>query len=636
MEQLFNGFFTGINYWGSESAINMWSRFDPVSISEDMRLLREAGVTHLRVFPLWPVFQPLHAIYGPSAVYEYAFGEEPLPDTPAGRAGVSEEACANFETFCGIAEKFDMKLIVGLFTGHMSFRTYNPPAFDGKNLLSDPTVMKWQRRFVKYFVSRFRHQPSIIAWDLGNEVMGMPGAEEHPDTFFVWGSFIADAIRSCDSTRPVISGLDHSRRIDDGGASLKEMGEICDAHTTHPYNIFSTPNDPLPTMKPILDLVFKCRLSEDISGIPTFVQEFGSIGYMNCSLESEAAFYRCCMQALFAHGHHGAMWWCAFDQGHFRYAPYRWNNIGSNYGFFDKDLKPKPIVRENLDFRKKMQAIPGGKLPAHTVDGVILVPRDDGNADLDVLRASFILGKQANLDLSFSYALDPIPDAPLYILPSIRGNKTITGQRLDELMAKVARGAVLYISTDECLLRDIPEITGICVRFRERVDAEKTLRFNHAELPVRTSMFLHPESVAGDTLAVDENGEGVFFRQQYGEGCVLFLTLPLEKHLADKNGAFYHENRQPYDLIYRHLAKEAGVVRLVDSDHPFVRLTEHPIDDQSSYVFAINYSPSPASAKITLPPDSEVEHVFGDPLENGVLNLRENDGSLFRITRRSR
>lgn len=141
-----------------------------------MRLLREAGITHLRVFPLWPVFQPLHAIYGPSDVYEYAFGEEPLPDTPAGRAGVSEDACTNFETFCGIADKCDMKLIVGLFTGHMSFRTYNPPAFNGKNMVSDPTVMKWQRRFVKYVVSRFRGQPSIIAWDLGNEGMGMPAA----------------------------------------------------------------------------------------------------------------------------------------------------------------------------------------------------------------------------------------------------------------------------------------------------------------------------------------------------------------------------------------------------------------------------------------------------------------------------
>ena len=119
-----NGFFTGINYWGSKSAINMWSEFDAESIENDLSLLRDAKITHLRVFPLWSVFQPLHALYGPSNIYEYTFGEDPLPDTPAGRAGVSEEACQKFEKFCSIAEKYGMKLIVALITGHMSFRMY--------------------------------------------------------------------------------------------------------------------------------------------------------------------------------------------------------------------------------------------------------------------------------------------------------------------------------------------------------------------------------------------------------------------------------------------------------------------------------------------------------------------------------
>ena len=82
MHELFkNGFFTGINYWGSKSAINMWSEYDEESIERDFSLLREVGITHLRVFPLWPVFQPLTALYGPGDVFEYGFGEDPLPDT---------------------------------------------------------------------------------------------------------------------------------------------------------------------------------------------------------------------------------------------------------------------------------------------------------------------------------------------------------------------------------------------------------------------------------------------------------------------------------------------------------------------------------------------------------------------------
>lgn len=514
----------------------------------------------------------------------------------------------------------------------MSFRTYCPPAFEGKDLLNDPTVMKWQRRFVQYFVTRFRKESTIIAWDLGNEVLNLPGEKTNPDAFYVWGSYIADAVRACDGTRPVISGLDHTG-IDSGKASLRDIGEFCDIHTTHPYNIFLTASDPLPTMKPIMDLVFRCRMGEDISGIPTFVQEFGSIGYMNCSLESEAAFYRCCLLALLAHGFHGAMWWCAFDQGGMRYAPYRWNNIGSDYGFYDRQLNAKPLVRENLAFHQRLQTLPEGGLPAHSVNGVILVPRDDGNADVGVLRAAFLLGKQANLDLSFSYALDPIEDAPLYILPSLRGNKTITGQRLDELMEKVAQGAVLYVSTDECLLRDVPEIAGVAFRCRERVDSEIRMRFEGEELPISARMLLHPEACRGEMLACDENGEGVFFRHQYGKGQVFFLTLPLERHLAGKNGAFFRENQPAYDRIYRRLARAAGIERVADSDHPYVRLTEHRVNENQYYIFAINYSDRPANAKLHLRDGFTAETVFGDAAEDGALRLNANDGALMRLTR---
>jgi endo-1,4-beta-mannosidase len=203
-------FFTGINYWDSKSAINMWDNFDIESIENDFKLLKDAGITHLRVFPLWSVFQPLCAIYDGDGIYEYSFGENPLPDTEAGKAGMSEQACEKFEAFCTLAEKYDMKLVVALITGHMSGRTYNPPVFDGKALMSDPTVLKWQIRFVKYFVKRFKEQSAIVGWDLGNESIYIPGKTDNPDTFYVWASIISDAAKSVDSTHPIISGLDNS------------------------------------------------------------------------------------------------------------------------------------------------------------------------------------------------------------------------------------------------------------------------------------------------------------------------------------------------------------------------------------------------------------------------------------------
>ena len=629
-----NGFFTGLNYWGSESAINMWSNFNKDSIEKDMELMSNAGITHLRVFPLWSVFQPLTALYGPKDVYEYSFGEDPLPDTEAGRAGASEEACQKFKTFCDIAKKYNMKLIVAMITGHMSFRTYNPPAFDGKELLSDPTVIKWQLRFIRYFVNRFKCEDVIVGWDLGNEPIHMPGVDnKHYDAFYVWCSAISYAIKSCDQTRPVISGLDNSA-VENGHSNLKTIGEMCDIHTTHPYNIFCTNADPINTMKPILDLPFKCKLSEDVSGVPTFVQEFSSLGYMNCSKKSEAAFYRASLFSSLAHGCHGTMWWCAFDQGHHEFAPYRWNTIGSDYGFFNKDLEEKPIAEENRKFKEVLSLLPDGKLPKHTVNATILIPREESD-ETDLLRTSYILAKQANIDVNFNYILDPICDSPLYILPSIKDNKAIPKTRLNELMKKVEEGSVLYICADEGLLRQIPEITGVEIEYREKIDATKTLKFNGNEIPVHTTYFYSPESFDGHVAATDENDVPVFFKHAYGKGYVYFLTLPLEAFLANKKGAFFKDNNIDYSCIYRELAKTANIKRICDSDNKYIRLTEHVIDENSLYVVAINYNNKPEVANISVEQGYTVSAIYGNNIENGKIFIKENDAVILKLERTS-
>ncbi|MBE5772041.1 MAG: hypothetical protein E7336_11800 [Clostridiales bacterium] len=629
--ELLNEFFTGINYWGSKHATNMWNvdKYDPQSIEEDMIALKKAGVTHLRIFPMWADFQPLTALYTTSDVpYEYTFGEEHLPDTEAGRAGVSEEACKNFENFCDIVEKYDLKLVVGLITGHMSFREFAPPAFAGKHRLSDPTVLKWQLRFVRYFVRRFKNRACIAGWDLGNEVNNMAhGKEFTTDDFYVWCSAIADAIRANDPDHPVISGMDASspeKKAD----NLVTIRETCDMHTCHPYNIFQSKMDPLPSMKPTLDLAFRCRMYEDIAQVPTFVQEFGAIGYLNCSLKTEADFYRASLYTSLAHGCHGVMWWCAFDQGMHRFTPYDWNNIGSDYGFYDKDMKMKPLAEENLRFKEMLKKLPGGNLPKHVTDGVILVPRDNGDADFDKLRAAYLLAKQANLDMNFSYALDKIPDAPLYVLPSLTSNQPLPARRLDEILEKVENGAVLYLSLGASLFRRIPEITGVTVAWREIVQKNTVVSVAGEELPVTTPVCYQVESVDAEILGTDSEGTPVFFKKAWGKGQIYFSLIPFELNAALRPHVFHGDKDIDYSVIYREIAKSLESKKVADSDSPFIRLTEHPVDEKSRYIVAVNYNYKPEKAKITVK-GGKLTPVHGAEIQDGVLSMRENDGAIF-------
>ena len=357
MQNLFERpFFTGINYWDSAHATHMWREFDEQVIDDDMRAMRAAGIDSLRVFPLWSDFQPLTGGDSAKCVYEFQMDGKTLPDTEAGRAGISEEMCRRFERFCALAEKHGLQLIVGLITGQMSFGGFYPPVFAGShNAMSNPTMCKWELRYIKYLVGRLKNQKSIVGWDLGNEVECI-AADVEPDAFYFWCASIANAIRVADPTRPVISGFGGGP-LTEGKANALEVGEYCDIHTVHPYNFWKM-KDPIHTMRSVMNIAYRARIKEDLSGIPTFVQEYGAIGYMCCSYKTEAAFYRGSVLSCLANGCHGVMWWCAFDQGHHSFTPYNWNNIGSQYGFFKEDRTEKPIAAENRYVRKFLEAVP--------------------------------------------------------------------------------------------------------------------------------------------------------------------------------------------------------------------------------------------------------------------------------------
>jgi hypothetical protein len=150
---------------------------------------------------------------------------------------------------------------------------------------------------------------------------------------------------------------------------------------------------------------------------------------------------------------------------------------------------------------------------------------------------------------------------------------------------------------------------------------------------VQTTFAFHIEQAKAQVLARDETGEGVLFRYPYGKGNVCLLTLPLEKYLAGRKGAFYAEGQPRYDAVYRTLASLAGIDRVADSDHPHVRLTEHPIDGQSAYVFAINYANRKAEARLCVKQGWRLTPIFGNDVTDGILALRENDGALFKAVK---
>src|SRR5574344_1193266 len=386
----------------------MWHDWSEDSVRKDLMVLAKQGIRSLRVFPLWSDFQPLTRLCGGGNFSaELRLGEEPLPDTEDGRAGVNPVMLERFRVFAQIAEENHLSLIVGLVTGWMSGRCFTPPAFVGKNLLSDPEVIRWEVRFVRRFVRVMRDCPAIGAWDLGNECNCMEPVP-NPDTAWLWTNSIASAIRQEDATRPVVSGV-HSIAVDSHARwNLADQGELTDVLTTRPYPLFTPFCSQAPINEPpgTLHASAESVLYHDLGGKPCIVEEAGTLGPMTASDERSAEYLRSALAAAWANDLRDFLWWCAFDLDRPAMAPYDWVAIERELGLMTSDRRPKAAMRTMADFARRIAKLPIDRLPPRQIDCVCLLPETP--SAWKIAFGAFLLAQEAGVTLRFTRINDPL------------------------------------------------------------------------------------------------------------------------------------------------------------------------------------------------------------------------------------
>jgi endo-1,4-beta-mannosidase len=633
-------FFVGCNYWASHAGTAMWSDWRPEIVDKDLKRLSEEGVQVLRVFPLWPDFQPIDILYGGAGhEVEYRFGEELIPDTEAGRAGVSSEAMDRFREFAEIASRYNLKLIVGLITGWMSGRLFVPPALRGKNIITDKTAIMWQVRFVKYFVKTFKDSNAIAAWDLGNECNCMAKVDNREEAW-VWTAALADAIKSQDNTRPLVSGM-HSL-TPKGDWSMQDQGELTDILTTHPYPFWTpyTDYDPVNTIRPLMHATAETLFYSNIGHKPCFAEETGTMGPMVCNDDIAGDFARTSLISLWAHDCHGFLWWCANDQKQLTHAPYDWVSCERELGLLRENGEAKPVLKEMGKIRKIIEGMPFEKLPGRTVEAVCIT-----NSNQDhwaVAYCSFILSKQAGFDIEFQHEDQPLKDSELYLLPCISGVGGIKKHRWTEILNKVSEGASLYISIEDGYIADFEEAVGLRVKTRckrnkeaevfiKDINKEMTLNFSG---PIRLEL----DSVRAEVLGTEKDGNPVFTAAAYGKGQVYFMTFPMEMNLIQRPGVLYNADAEPYWRIYRAISEKVRKNRIVTKRNPQIGVTEHHIDEKTMLAILINYSPDTVIEHINFADGWTVEKtLYGEEvcLKNGeyVSIVKANDAVIMQLKR---
>jgi len=265
-------FILGVNYWPRKKAMYWWNDFDAGEVSEEFGVIKDLGMTVVRLFLLWDDFQP-------------------KPDS------VNMKALANLTKVADIAAGYGLGLDITFFTGHMSGPNWSPRWLVGgnlppeahkdwlrdvvsegkytslgyRNMFHDETALNAERLLLSTVVDELKDHPAIWMWNLGNEpdLFAWPNSSEDGA---VWVKEMVGLIRSIDPNHPVTIGLHGDGLHRDNGLRIDKVYENTDVAVMHSYPMYTKwAREPLdPDFVP-----FTCAMTAALCGKPVLMEEFG-------------------------------------------------------------------------------------------------------------------------------------------------------------------------------------------------------------------------------------------------------------------------------------------------------------------------------------------------------------------------
>ena len=617
-------FVLGCNYWASNAGVEMWQDFDEKVIKKDIKILSEYGVSTIRVFPNWKDFQPVVPyMRGGGEITEFGFKKE---KTVENQYYLDECMLKRFSLFLDICEKYEVNVIVGLITGFMSGGFFVPPVLYGKNVINDPLARYFEQLFIKGIVSRFKDRKVIVGWDLGNECNCMAPCQNRWEAAS-WTIMVSDAIRSIDKDRPIISGM-HSLETPVASDKVQEwtiqdQGQFTDILTTHPYPYWCnyTRIDKTLSLRTTLHATAQTKFYSEIGMKPCLAEEIGTMGPMICSDENAAKFLRINMFSLWANSAVGVLWWCANDQDKLDIFPYTKNMVERELGMLTTEHEAKPVLKEMKKFSAVLKEF-DFELPKAKSDAVCLMTYDQRQWGIGYI--TYILARQMNLNISFAYAEDELPDSKLYLLPSINGITVMPKKKFDALKEKVKNGADVYISMDNAVLANFEEFTGMKVIDSYELDERGTAEIEGCQVGFARKRNMVMEPTSANVIAYDDKGFPFVSVNSYGRGKVYLVNAPIEDNLIETPNAFAGNS----GIIYKHIFTEYTKEYPVESLNTELLMTYHQNSDDE-YIVVMNHSDVDMKLDMKLKENYKIEKVYYGEIDA----IKSYDACVFKLSK---
>ncbi|WP_369381583.1 glycosyl hydrolase [Streptomyces sp. cg36] len=292
----------GANYTPSHGWFHHWLDFDLDEVRADLDSIAALGLDHIRVFPVWPYFQPNRTLIRPRAVEQLV----QLVDA-AGERGLD----------------------VGVdgLQGHLSSFDFLPAwtqTWHRRSLFTDPQVVDGQAELLRTLAAALAERPNFLGMTLGNE-FNQFAAGPHPDPDRITPAqadrWLGRLLAACEEGAPglphVHAGYDAAWYQDDQPftpAQAARRGAMTSVHswvfngTAQAHGRTGTA-----TEHHAAYLIELSKAWADDPGRPVWLQEVGAPAPL-IPAEHAAAFTEATVAAaLDCPDVWGVTWWCSHD-----------------------------------------------------------------------------------------------------------------------------------------------------------------------------------------------------------------------------------------------------------------------------------------------------------------------------------
>lgn len=292
----------GANYTPSQGWFHHWLDFDIDAVRADLDAIAALGLDHIRVFPIWPYFQPNRTLIRPRAVEQLVA----LADAAAER-----ELDVNVDGLQGHLSSFDF-LPAWTQTWHR------------RNIFTDPDVVEGEIAYLRTLAAALADRPNFIGMTIGNEVNQF-SAGPHPDPDRITqdqaGEWLRRVLAACEEGAPgklhLHAEYDAAWYQDDQPFTPAQAARLGGATAVHSWVFNGTAQrygrEGVATAQHAAYMIELSKAWADDPRRPVWLQEVGAPAPL-IPAEHAAAFTEATVEAaLDCADVWGVTWWCSHD-----------------------------------------------------------------------------------------------------------------------------------------------------------------------------------------------------------------------------------------------------------------------------------------------------------------------------------